>query len=684
MLMSRRLNQSLAPPDRVSVNVTLRCNLSCTMCTTCYDSPELSTEEIKSIIDQTAAWGVEVFNPLGGEPFMRGDIEELLAYAVRRGFYVTVTTNGTLLTERRAQALATIPADRLHINISLDGDAAANDAIRGPGMWRRAIQGYSRIRAADAAVGNARRKILANTILHAQNLDRFDRILDEQAELGFDGVQILTLFRTSPDDAPPAAEALWFQPEHLPELRAMCETLAKRAEAQGSAGYRIQNAPEELRRVPRYYEEALGPLEAPCWAGWKELYINADGKAIMCDGSLDFLAGAFGSVRTHTLRQLWASEALTERRQVVKKCQTPCIQKCYLRPESDSATALLTDAVRLGTRRFKRELTRLTPHQDAVPEAIVRLELTDVCPCDWPGCTTPSSRYSATIADAPQPPRPHQWSAFRDQGYLDFGRGFMGFEVVRSVVDDLRTHRLRFGALAVKWRGEPLLHPEAGPILRYLLHEAVGTVADRLIVETDGRFLTDELLDLLRQPVPQTWRLDLDRGDPSAWTQICGAAAGEVAVQAVVTADAHTRVAPWMQRLQLTDAVVGPAPAPTADRVLWVRGHNRDHYLAAAEARSALEAAAQVLGVPAPSLPVRVRCAAPATTPTISWDGTVTLCPADVQLDNAIGEVTPGSLAELWRGEARAAACAATESRGRPDRARCRDCGWPHGHNLPG
>ena len=98
LYLSRRLNRSLAPPDRVSLNVTLRCNLKCTMCTTCYDSPELSTEEIKSIIDQTAAWGVEVFNPLGGEPFMRGDIEDVLAYAVRRGFYVTVTTNGTLIT----------------------------------------------------------------------------------------------------------------------------------------------------------------------------------------------------------------------------------------------------------------------------------------------------------------------------------------------------------------------------------------------------------------------------------------------------------------------------------------------------------------------------------------------------------------------------------------------------------
>jgi len=309
MYLSRALNRSMAPPDRVSLNVTLRCNLSCSMCTTCYDSPELSLSEIKDIIDQTAAWGVEVFNPLGGEPFMRGDIEEILAYAVRRGFYVTVTTNGTLITEKRARAIAAIPADRLHFNISLDGDRPVHDAIRSAGMWDRAIEGYQRIRAADAAAGNSQRKILANTILHARNAAHFEAVLDEQAALGFDGVQILNLFRQGAD-VPPEAANLWFLDAHQDLLREAADRLAIRAEAQASVGYRIQNTPDQLRRIPAYYADTLGPLEAPCWAGWKELYINADGAAIMCDGKLDFLNGSFGNVRQATLKELWQSPAL--------------------------------------------------------------------------------------------------------------------------------------------------------------------------------------------------------------------------------------------------------------------------------------------------------------------------------------------------------------------------------------
>ncbi|MBK7757581.1 MAG: radical SAM protein [Deltaproteobacteria bacterium] len=174
MYLSRALNRSLAPPDWVSVNLTLQCNLKCVMCTTCYDVPdELSLAEIKGILDQVALWGVRIFNPLGGEPFMRGDLEEILAHAIQKDFAITLTTNGTLINRRRAEMLATLPPSALHLNVSIDGPEAVHDRIRGEGMFRRAMLGVERLRAADEAAGNDRRKILANAILHRQNVRDF-------------------------------------------------------------------------------------------------------------------------------------------------------------------------------------------------------------------------------------------------------------------------------------------------------------------------------------------------------------------------------------------------------------------------------------------------------------------------------------------------------------------------------
>lgn len=679
MLLSRRLNRSFAPPDRVSVNVTLRCNLTCAMCTTCYDSPELSLEEIKGIIDQTAAWGVEVFNPLGGEPFMRADIEEILAYAVQRGFYVTVTTNGTLITEKRARAIAAIPADRLHFNISLDGDEASHDRVRGPGMWRRAIEGYRRIRAADAAAGNSRRKLLSNTILHAHDAARFLEILDEQAALGFDGVQVLNLFRPG-QDVPDESRDLWFYPEHLPMLERLSEALARRAETQPAGGYRVQNTPDELRLIPRYYRDELQPLEAPCWAGWKELYINADGAAIMCDGQLDFLNGRFGNVREQTLRQLWNSPALRARREVVKQCTTPCVQTCYLRGSSDSGSALALDAAKLAASALRDRAARLRPSVDHRPDAVLRLELSDVCPCGWAGCTTPRSRWSSLVRACPTPPDAETWTQHRDRHQVDFGRGFMGFEVVRDVVADLEAARLRFGTLSVRWRGEPLLHPEVEPILRFLLDRVGRGLADRLRVETDGRFLTPSLAALSTLPVAQEWIVDWDRGGGAGFG-ILAATRGEQ-TRLVLAASAT----PGLDAPAL--ALRYPLP-PFAGRLprqgdaLWIRRTDHDHYLDNAAARAELARAAEALGIPAELGEERSprRCRAPELSPTVSWDGKVVLCPRDVQLHNRVGEVTHGRLSEIWRGAELEADRRAAAHKGVPDRSICRECSSPWSPN---
>ena len=681
MLLSRRLNRSLAPPDRVSVNVTLRCNLSCVMCTTCYDAPELSTDEIKGIIDQTAAWGVEVFNPLGGEPFMRADIEEILAYAVQRGFYVTVTTNGTLITPHRAAGIAKIPSDRLHLNFSLDGDEASHDMIRGKGMFRRAMHGYQRIRDADAAAGNSRRKILANTLLTARNAHNFLEILDAQAAAGFDGVQVLNLFRQGPD-VPKESHALWFFPEHQAQLVSVSEALAIRAERPGTGGYRIQNAPRELRLIPRYYAEGLEPLEAPCWAGWKELYINADGAAIMCDGELDFLAGTFGNAREMTLRQLWQSPALRERRSVVKRCETPCIQTCYLRGSSDSGAALAADAARLVTAAGLRRLSAIAPRRAAEhhPDAVLRLELSDVCPCDWEGCTTPPARWASLVSRAPEPASAANWNSLRDRRFIDFGRGFMGFEVVRDVVRDLREDG--FGTLALRWRGEPLLHPEIEPILAFLLDQVAEGLADRLRIETDGRFLTPALAALAGHRANQEWIFDYDRGQGAGLRLLQEQRGPNTRVLIAASATPGLDAAALHARYPLPPAI-GRMPA-TGD-ALWIRRTDHDHYAKNAEARRLLAEAGAALGVSGDlgEEDRARRCPAPSRTPTVSWDGKVVLCPRDVTLQNRLGEVTGGGqLSALWRSAEWAADRSAAATTGAPNRGLCQGCGWPWSPNL--
>ncbi|MDP2314579.1 MAG: radical SAM protein [Pseudomonadota bacterium] len=476
---SRALNRSFAPPDWLSINLTLRCNLACVMCTTCYDAPELSLREVLDLVDQAAGWGVKVFNPLGGEPFVRLDLEDILAHAARRDLYTTLTTNGTLITSARAARIAAIPPEKLHINVSIDGLEATHDGVRGKGTFQKTLAGYRRLREADEQAGNPRRKICANSILHAGNVDEYLELVAFLEGEGFSGVQVLHLFR---DDEDADVGGMWFAPAQLPKLEAVCATLAE---------HPLVLNRHALPLVPRYYREGLGPLEAPCWAGWKELYVNSDGSVIMCDGKLDFLAGRYGSVREQTLRELWASPALRARREVVKTCTTPCIQGCYLRKESDSASVIAAGLVANVTAPVRAKVARILPTRTV--EGTLTLELSDTP--DDPA----HPRARALFAASPVPLAtcfldPARLLELRDRRYLDFGRGFLGADVVATVRDGLREARLRFRTVSLTWRGEPLLHPEL-PVV----WDALDGIAERIRVTTSGLLLRDDHVPLLRR-----------------------------------------------------------------------------------------------------------------------------------------------------------------------------------------
>lgn len=488
--LSRRVNRSLAPPDWLTINLTLRCNLACVMCTTCYAAPELAREEILDLIDQAALWGIKVFNPLGGEPFVRADLEDILAHAARRDLYTTLTTNATLIRPDRASRIAAIPVEKLHVNISVDGREGVHDRVRGEGSFARTLAGYRRLREADEAAGNPRRVIAANVLLHRGNLPEFPALLGLLAAEGFDAVQVLNLFRNA---AEPTTGGMWFEPEDWPALDALCDTLAR-----GESPLPLRNRPEDLRLIPRYYREGLRPLEAACWAGWKELYVNVDGGAIMCDGRLDFLAGRFGSVRTHTLREVWASPALAERRAVVRTCTTPCLQNCYLRRESDSARAIVSGvAAHVGAAVRAR-----LPHRSRRFDGVLTLELSDTS--DDPA----DPRARAFFARSPVSldalgERPDTLAEVRDRGYLDFGRGFLGDEALGVILDGIGAAGLAFTTLALRWRGEPLLHPELPVVWARLGRAFAAGRFHRVVLETSGRLLGPSVQRLLGEgPVP--------------------------------------------------------------------------------------------------------------------------------------------------------------------------------------
>lgn len=121
------------PPGPVVIwNLIRRCNLTCKHCyTTSADTHfpgELSTSEVYTVMDDLRSYGVPVLILSGGEPLLRADIFEIAARAKSLGFYVGLSSNGTLIDENNIKDIARVGFN--YVGVSIDGLRENNDEFR--------------------------------------------------------------------------------------------------------------------------------------------------------------------------------------------------------------------------------------------------------------------------------------------------------------------------------------------------------------------------------------------------------------------------------------------------------------------------------------------------------------------------------------------------------------------------
>jgi len=121
------------PPGPVVIwNLIRRCNLACQHCYSIsadIDFPgELTTPQIYATMDDLKSFGVPVLILSGGEPLLHPDIFAISRRAKAMGFYVGLSTNGTLIDAALLPQIAAIGYD--YVGISLDGIAQTHDRFR--------------------------------------------------------------------------------------------------------------------------------------------------------------------------------------------------------------------------------------------------------------------------------------------------------------------------------------------------------------------------------------------------------------------------------------------------------------------------------------------------------------------------------------------------------------------------
>ncbi len=182
-------DHALVAPLVVLWEVTRRCNLRCVHCMNNSGSvtEELSAGQARQLIREMAEAKVPFIFWSGGEPLLRPDLFELVAYAQSLDVANVLITNGTLLTReavRRAKEVGI-----LKVEVNLDShDEATYDRFRGhPGAFRDTLAGIE-------ALVAEQMPFRANAVLTKVNIDQVPEIVKLAQSIGLRELALLPLY----------------------------------------------------------------------------------------------------------------------------------------------------------------------------------------------------------------------------------------------------------------------------------------------------------------------------------------------------------------------------------------------------------------------------------------------------------------------------------------------------------
>ena len=265
--------------------ITYNCQLNCPHCCVGnYENEpprELSTDEIKDVLDQSAK--AFVVNFFGGEPTMRPDLMELIKYASERAVYVFCDTNGIKITKDYAKQLKESGLEMLYVSID-SPVPEKHDELRGmKGLFDIAIQGIKN--ALDVGL-----KSCLSTYVTKENLanGEFEAVIKLGRDMGASGVRYLL----------PTATGRWL---HNPEVKLTLEEEKKVRQ--------IADFPFVCRD---FYFQTQNSSQCAGVAGAAYFYISPYGDVMPCC----FMPITFGNIREEPLKtaldKMWGHSMFSE------------------------------------------------------------------------------------------------------------------------------------------------------------------------------------------------------------------------------------------------------------------------------------------------------------------------------------------------------------------------------------
>ncbi|MCC7411519.1 MAG: pyrroloquinoline quinone biosynthesis protein PqqE [Gammaproteobacteria bacterium] len=274
-------------PMWLTLELTYRCPLHCPWCNNPLDlaryRDELDTGEWKRVLREARAMGALQLGFTGGEPTLRGDLEELVAEAEGLGYYSNLITSGIGLTPKRLARLKSLGLKQIQLSLQ-SSDRATTDDLVGAEAFERKLTIARAIKAEGFPM-------VLNVPLCRHNIDQTPDVLALAEEIGVDYMEFANIQYYN--------WALLNRAEFLP-TRAQIE----RAEACiQAARARLGRAMTIYFVIPDYFDTR----PKACMNGWGAIHLTIapDGAALPCQEARVIEGLEFANVREHPLAWIW-------------------------------------------------------------------------------------------------------------------------------------------------------------------------------------------------------------------------------------------------------------------------------------------------------------------------------------------------------------------------------------------
>ncbi len=277
----RSLAEKITFPATATLSVTPRCPCRCVHCSAdrfvTDEREELSTDELKRVIDETLDLGVCTMIFTGGEPMARADLFDLIAHTDKSRAHAMIFTSGVLLTEKNAARLAEAGLGSLNVSIDSIAPQEHDTLRRVPGAFEKALAGARRARAHGILTG-----ISTYATHETVESGRLEDLLKLAQDEGFHEVTIF--------DCVPTGKFL-----RRPDLRLGRKDIKRVRELADR-----YNAMEHPMGVIAQ-AKANGCDGGGCFGAFSQFYMTCYGDVNPCD----FNPVTFGNVRDEPLEAIW-------------------------------------------------------------------------------------------------------------------------------------------------------------------------------------------------------------------------------------------------------------------------------------------------------------------------------------------------------------------------------------------